>query len=101
MPNVKHWALLSVNFFLGVQVENLAHNFPVAIKLHQIEKIGEAVTRPIVWVHTHIGTCSNNVNRTEGGLDVFSGSIAVVPVKESLNGAAKQIWADITIDGCA
>ena len=48
MPNVKHWALPSVNFFLGVQVENLAHNFPVAIKLQQIEKIGEAVTRPIV-----------------------------------------------------
>jgi hypothetical protein len=48
MPNVKHWALLGVNFFLRVEVEHLADNFPMTVKFHQVEKISETVTRPVV-----------------------------------------------------
>ena len=45
-----------------VQVEHLADDFPLTVKLYKIEEVSKAMTCPVVSVNSYIGARAHYVN---------------------------------------
>lgn len=83
-----------------MQVKHLADNLPLPIEFDEIEEVREPMAGPIVSVNANIGACADDIDRADPALDVLGGAIGVIPVKQALNGASKQVGSHVTIDGC-
>ncbi len=90
-----------VNCASRVQVEHLANNLPFTVELDEIKEIRETMPSPVVRVNTDARACTDNVNRTDLRLNVLGRTVAVIPVKQSLNRPTEKIIAYIPINGRA
>src|SRR4029453_11176130 len=75
----------------GVQMENLVHDLPIPVDLKQCEQIGKPMPGPVVEFQPHRGNRPDDVDAGNPGLESRCRTVLVIPVKELLDGASKQV----------
>ncbi len=78
-------------------MEDLVHDLPLAVDFQQREQVGVPGTAPVVELEPHGGDRVNEVDAGDPCLELRRRSVSVIPGKELLDGAGKQVGTDIKI----
>src|SRR5215207_8899269 len=81
-------------------MENLVHDFPLAIDFEECKEIGKAVAGPVVEFQSHRGNRLHEIDAGNSAFELSGCTILIVPVKELLDGPREQISSDVPKDGC-